>query len=325
MTSTQHTKTILASFLILLLAFILFTPQTFAANFGLDERRVELEVDTPDGDKETITIVPESVPFEAARFVQAAVSAESTAIAGAAELSELGDSSRDKCPDFQAQYLAIISAPAFVNTPAQYTDLVARYERAIQIIADGARNFYLYCVNGGGFSDFNYFLATSGYSEGVALLDGVAREALEKLGASEAAPPPPPPAEPPVDTPSEPPTEPDPVEPEADSFPGTELYFGDTYPKAEPRATLFIKQADGTTSEVGISPNIVPFNGNDFTTVTIVSTAFLDFMRLEVLSSMGGGSSDRCDDLIGAYTILSLSPMFDDVPAQHQLRTTSVV
>lgn len=316
---TPRFKLVKAS-LIAIALLVVLTGQLFADTL----RRVELEVDAADGGKETIVIEPPVVAFSSNAFMSAAILTEESVHVGNEALASLGDSSTDECDTFEGSYLAVVSAPAFTNVPAEHADLVAAYENGIGKIASGARDFYLYCVNGGGFSPFNYHLAVSGYGEAASMLDGVVRAAFERFGPAEITPPSsPPPAETPAPPPSEEPVAPpveaeEPASPEPDAaFPGEQLYFGNQYPTAEPRATLILNNADGTTREVAVRPNIVPFNGNDFTTVAIVTSSFVDYLRLDVVASMGNQSNDRCNDLIATYNVLVLSPVFSDVPEQY--------
>ncbi len=286
-------------------------PFVFAENDTTSVVRVELEVETTDG-KEIVAVAADQIAFNKERFVQATISAETFANNGNSALIELKSGDRDQCETFQTAYISLVSEPSFTTIPPDYASIVSRYEYAIQLIADEARDFYLYCYNNGGFSDFNYQLAAHGYNEGASMLNGIAREAVGSIGTIN-----------PVE-PTATPTSPQPDNPDnsgdqgGDIIPGTELYFGEHYPKGEARSTLYLNQADGTTSQVAIHPNIIPFTGDNFTSVLLVSNAFVDFARLDILASMGDGDTSRCDDLLGAYTILSLSPIFTEVPAQYQ-------
>ncbi len=293
----------------LCLLLVWLVPYVFAADGATTTVRVVLEIETADG-KESVPVSAEVVGFSKDRFVKAAVSADTLASNGNTTLRSLNNGNRDACDSFETAYIDLVSSTSFNAIPSEYASIVSRYEYAIQVIADEARDMYLYCYNDGGFSSFNYQLATHGYNEGSALLNGIAREAIDSIDTIK-----------PDDlTPT--PQAPDPEQPTnpggSNGDSGTDLYFGEGYPKADARAILFVNQADGSTSQIAPHPNIIPFSGENFTSVLLVSNAFIDFMRLELLTSMGDGNRDRCDDLIGAYTILALSPVFSEVPADYQ-------
>ena len=306
-------------------------------DFPSGEPRVDLEVEV-DGEKVTVGIAPALVPFDGQFYAGVSIIATELAKEGRSALGGLGDGNPDGCDNFEDLYLSVIAAPIFVDVPSEYSGQVAVYEAGIQKIGDGARDFFLYCYNGGGFSDLSYFLATSGYDEGINILERAAMDAVATFGTPDAPvePPAPEPTDPEDPAPEDPmvpeqpaPEDPAPMPPPmdgggdrpeelADLFPGAELYFGNNYPLADSRVTLFLNNSSGANEAVDFPVNVVPFNGDNFTTVMLWTTTFVDLSRTDYLPTMSGGSADNCDEFFAAYLIVAHSPQFDATPGEYQ-------